>query len=214
MAGRRLCPAHRRGGGAVIHELGRAGRDQREDAGGHESGVVGGQLRRGSPGDLVGEADGAGHRGQDRDARCHAELTAGVEQGGGGAGVGGRNVGKRGSLQRHQGLGPAQAQGEHQGAQPPQAGAGPDGSHQRDRRGDAEHAPGHHPARPGPRVHPGGDLRAGHDADRLGEGTEPGVQRGQPEPVLQEQRDQVQAAEEGHHAGEQDRRGAGEQPVP
>ena len=49
-------------------------------------------------------------------------------------------------------------------------------------------------------------------AQRLEEGGQPGVQRGEPEAVLQEQRDQAEAAQESHHAEEKDRRRAGGSP--
>jgi hypothetical protein len=131
-------PDHHRGGSAVVHEPGHARRQHRENAGGGQSGVIPGQMRRRPPGDVLGQADGAGHRAQDRHADRHAELASSVEQGRGGAG--------------------------------------------------GERARGQHPARPDPRVQPTGNLGAEHDAERLGEGGQPGVQRSKPEPEQQHRR--------------------------
>jgi hypothetical protein len=40
---------HRRGGGVVVHQLRDADRDERDDAGGAQPGVVGRQVRRRRP---------------------------------------------------------------------------------------------------------------------------------------------------------------------
>jgi hypothetical protein len=63
------------------------------------------------------------------------------------------------------------------------------------------------------RVDPGGDLSARHDPYRLRERAEPGVERGQAEAFLEEQRHQEQTPEQGHGAQHHDRRGRPEQGV-
>ena len=70
-------------------------------------------------------------------------------------------------------------------------------------------------ARPEPRVqHPAGQLRAGHDAERLGKRAQPRAERAQAAAILVVQRDGVQRAQEGERGDDHDPVARAEQAVP
>ena len=72
---------------------------------------------------------------------------------------------------------------------------------------EAEQASGDVTARADARVdEAAGELRADHDAERLGEGGETRLQSGQPAGVLEVERDEVQHPEEGRRGEEHDGR--------
>ena len=182
---------------------------------GQEGDAVGGEVGHLVPVHRVNrvvEHDDAGQHGY---ADGAAKLPHRVEHRRGPAGRRRADGGEGGRLDRDEHLGNGQSQGDHQQPRPPQAGLRSQQGEQADRRGHPRQPHGDVAAGPEPGVeHPAGQLRAGHDAECLGERAQPGAEGAQAAAVLVVQRNGIQGAEEGGRGEDHDPVARAEQAVP